>query len=120
MKKKSIFMLLGTLVIGIIIGAVFMSIFTHHKWKTFSEPPTKEKFIQRTIRMIDPDETQLSKISPIIDKYSEKAYLYTKENMELMSANFESLYSELKPFLNDKQKQKFEKKINNIKSGIGK
>jgi len=120
MKKKSIFMLLGTLVIGIIIGGVFMGIFTHHKWKTFSEPPTKEKFVQRTIHMIDPDEAQLNQIKPIIDKYSEKAYTFSKENMNLMSANFESLYSELKPFLTDKQKQKFENRINHIKSEIGK
>ena len=113
-------MLLGTLLIGIVIGGVFMGIFTHHKWKSFSEPPTKEKFVQRTIHMLDPDEAQLIKINPIIEKYSEKAYLYTKENMDLMSANFESLYSELKPFLNDKQKQKFEDKISRIKSRTGK
>jgi hypothetical protein len=116
MRKKTLVMLLGTLLIGIIIGALAMSIFTHRRWKSFSEPPTKERFIQKTTHLIDPDETQLKQIKPIIEKYSEKAYVLVKENSNQMFATFDSLYTELKPFLNDNQKQKFEKKINKLKS----
>jgi hypothetical protein len=120
MKKKSIIMLIATLIIGIVIGAAGMGIFHHLKGKSASEIPTKEKFIQKTVHMLNPDDSQLKQIQPIIDKYSEKAYLYTKDHMALMYSNFNSMYNELMPFLNDKQKEKIEKKLNHIKTEIGK
>jgi amino acid permease len=120
MKKKSVIMLLSTLIIGIIIGAAAMNFISHRKFKSFSETPTKENISKKIVRMVDPDEAQLKQIQPVIDKYSEKAYILSKENMGKMFNSFDSLYIELKPFLNDKQKQNFEKKINHIKTELGK
>jgi len=119
MKKKSVIMLLCTLIVGIIIGASGMGIFSHMKAKSMYEVPSKEKFVQKTIHMLDPDEAQLKQIQPIIDKYSEKAYLLTKEHSSALFTNFNSMYNELMPLLTDKQKEKIEKKLNHIKSVIG-
>jgi hypothetical protein len=118
MKKKSLIMLLGTLIVGIIIGSAGMGIYSHMNSKSIFEVPSKEKFIQRTTRMLDPDAAQLKQIQPIIDRYSEKAYLLTKEHSNQMFTNFNSMYVELMPYLNDKQKEKIDKKINHIKSII--
>ena len=118
MKKKSLIMLLGTLIVGIIIGSAGMGIYTHMNSKSIFEVPSKEKFIQRTTRLLDPDAAQLKQIQPIIDRYSEKAYMLTKEQSNQMFGNFNSMYNELVPYLNDKQKEKIEKKLNHIKSII--
>jgi len=118
MKKKSLIMLLGTLIVGIIIGSAGMGIYSHMNSKSIFEVPSKEKFIQRTTRMLDPDAAQLKQIQPIIDRYSEKAYILTKEQSNQMFGNFNSMYNELVPYLNDKQKERIEKKLNHIKSII--
>lgn len=119
MKKKTLLMLVGTLVIGIVIGAVGMSIFTSKKWKSYSEPITKERFTQKIIRIIEPNEEQLAKIKSIIEQHGERASSISKENSERIVENLESLYRELTPFLNETQKQKFENKINRIKQKFG-
>jgi hypothetical protein len=111
-------MLLGTLIIGIIIGSAGMGIYSHMNSKSIFEVPSKEKFIQRTTRLLDPDAAQLKQIQPIIDRYSEKAYMLAKEQSNQMFGNFNSMYNELMPYLNDKQKEKIEKKLNHIKSII--
>jgi len=120
MKKKTLLMLFGILVLGIAIGAVTMSLISNKKLKSYSEPMTKERFTEKVMRLIDPDEEQLAKINSIIDVYAVRAADISIENKARVIENLESLYSELNPFLNEAQKQKFEGRISRMKQKIGK
>ncbi|MDD5361206.1 MAG: hypothetical protein PHN88_03680 [Ignavibacteria bacterium] len=120
MKKKHIIILLSTLIIGIIIGGLAMGIYSHKRMNSYMENPTPEKLKSRNMHMLDPDVSQLKQIEPILDKYSVKAYNALKENEFRMYTMYDSLYQELKPLLNETQQDKFEKKLNRIKTKIGK
>jgi SAM-dependent MidA family methyltransferase len=88
--------------------------------KSALESVSKDKFKQKVEHMLNPDESQLKQIGPIVDKFSEKAYTQTKDYKNKMYESFDSLYIELKPLLKDEQKQKFEKRLNHIKTEISK
>jgi len=120
MKKKNVIMLMATLIIGIIIGGLGMGLYSHHKMKSISENPTKERFKQRIEHMLNPDEAQLKQIEPTLDKFSENAYALSKDHQNKMYNSFDSLYIVLKPLLQEEQQQKFEKKLNHFKTEISK
>jgi len=109
MNKKHILILISTLVIGILIGGTIVGIYSHNKIKMYREAPTEERFRQRTMHMINPDSEQLKKIEPMINDFSGKAFDYSKEYRSKLYAEYDSLYTKLKPYLNEKQIQKFEK-----------
>ncbi|MCE1166284.1 MAG: hypothetical protein LWX07_12875 [Bacteroidetes bacterium] len=120
MKKKHILILTATLFIGIVIGALSMGIYSHKRMNIYSEIPPVEDIKRRYIKTIEPDATQLNTIGPILDRYSANAYNTMKESQTKMYLLNEYLYNELKPILNETQKEKFEKRINRIKTRIGK
>ena len=120
MKKKNVIMLVATLIIGIIIGGLGMGLYSHHKMKSISESPSKDRFKQRVEHLLNPDEAQLKQIEPTLDKFSENAFMLSKDHQNKMYNAFDSLYINLKPLLKDEQKQKFEKRLNHYKSEISK
>ena len=120
MKKKHIIILLSTLIIGIVLGGSIVGIYSHNKIKSILEKPTAEKFKQKAIRMLNLEDEQLKQIEPQINKFSVNAYTYASDSREKIYLCYDSLYNAVKPYLNDKQSQKFEKRLNHLKSETGK
>jgi len=117
-RKKIILIISGTLLMGILIGITAMSMFSEKNKKLYSEVPTIESIKQKVIQKLELDDAQIKQIEPFLNTYSAKASELTKEHLSQLLASFEIFYSESKPYLNEKQKEKFEKRINRLKSKI--
>jgi hypothetical protein len=120
MKKKYIIMLVCTLIIGIAIGAMSSGLFFHKKDNRMIVAPTKDYFKQKAMHLLKPDDKQLMQIESSINKFSEKAFLFEKDNNLKMYNALDSLYIELKPVLTQEQKDKFEKRLTHLNSVITK
>jgi hypothetical protein len=120
MKKKYIIMLIGTLVIGIVIGVLASGIYFNKKSNRLIVAPTKEYFKQKAVHLLKLDEAQLKQFDNSLDKFSDKAYFIEKDNNFKMYNALDSLYIELKPALTQEQKDKFEKRLTHINSAISK
>ena len=114
-KKHVILIMLGTLIIGILIGGTVMGIFSHKRMKLFTETPSQEIIKQKIVRMLDIDDAQLKQVEPTINNFSERTFMLMKDHKNQMFNSINALNEELKPYLNDKQKEKFDKILTKIK-----
>lgn len=102
-KTKSILALLGTLVIGMVIGGLIASsMFRAHirKYKDLREPGG---FRKRMIKVIDPTEEQKAKIEPIIKEFGQTMKSMHIRHMMEARSNMEVFHESLSVYLTPEQ-----------------
>ena len=111
-KSKSILALLGTLLIGMVLGALISNNFIKKKIDRFKNPKYQAAGMKKHFhRMTDATELQKVKIDSIIDlKSSELRALMENREMEKKQLMEETVES-LKPFLEPEQITKLENHI---------
>jgi hypothetical protein len=103
-KAKSIYVLIGVLILGIIIGALGSSLLTRHMWKDrISYFRTPEGFTERILDRIDPDPDKREAIKNILMEEHKKLTQRYEQSRIRMKAHTDSVLLELKPFLTEKQ-----------------
>ena len=103
-KTKSILVLTGVLIIGIIIGALGNSLLTRSMWKErVSRFRTPEGFTERILDRIDPDPDKRDAVEKILlEQHQQLAKKFENTRME-METHVDTVLQKLKPLLNDEQ-----------------
>jgi Spy/CpxP family protein refolding chaperone len=115
-KTKTSFILLGTLVIGFIIGAIFSGIIRQQKIHQISEMHEHERFIKGMEKIIQPSEEQKEKIDKILKKRSQKITEIRKKYQEEIATIFDSLHQDMAEVLTDQQKERLENQMQRFSS----
>lgn len=116
MKKKIVLISIGLLLTGFILGLLVSGIVIHYRLKHLPEKFTQEFIQSRMLHHIDPDDKQLKAIEPITYKYAGKVVSLTKEHFEELHSIVDSYLTELKPILDDKQYERINDNIKQLKS----
>lgn len=108
-KVKIALIIIVTLVIGIVLGAMLnRALMRHRILRAFADrnPRGMISFIERSIR---PDPDQREQIREILEKHRIRAQEIRDRFMEEMQAEFESLEAELDPILTPDQKERLKR-----------
>jgi hypothetical protein len=103
-KTKSIVVLIGVFIIGIIIGAFGSSLLTHHMWRDrVSRFRTLEGFTERILNKIDPAPDKREAVKNVlIEEYRKLNHIYEQSKIQV-EMHTDSVLAELKPLLSEEQ-----------------
>jgi len=110
-KMKIVLIIIVTLVIGIVLGAMLNRAFLRHRiQRAFADrnPLGMVSFIERNIR---PTPEQREQIREILEKHRKKSAEMREKFMMEMQAEFESLEAELDPILTSEQKNRLKRRF---------
>jgi uncharacterized membrane-anchored protein YhcB (DUF1043 family) len=110
-KVKVASIIIVTLVIGIVLGAMLNRAFLRHRiQRAFAErnPAGMIFFMERSIQ---PTEEQRVQIREILEKHRKKSAEMREKFMMDMQAEFESLEAELDPILTPEQKNRLKRRL---------
>ena len=110
-KVKIALIIIVTLVIGIVLGAMLNRAFLRHRiHRAFADrnPTGMISFIERNIQ---PTEEQREQITKILEKHRKNSAEMREKFMMDMKAEFESLEAELDPILTPEQKNRLKRRL---------
>jgi len=103
-KTKSIFVLIGVLIIGIIIGALGSSLLRRNMWEDrISRFRTPEGFTERILDRIDPDPDKREAVKNVLIEQHRKLTEKFEHSRVQMEAHADSVLMQLKPLLTEEQ-----------------
>ena len=103
-KTKSILVLIGVLLLGIIIGALGSSLLRRNMWdERVSRFRTPEGFTERIIDRIDPDPDKRAAVKNILIEQHKKLTEKFEHTRVQMEAHADSVLLKLKPLLTEEQ-----------------
>jgi hypothetical protein len=103
-KTKSILLISGVLIIGIIIGALGSSIFRKNMWEDrVARFRTPEGFTERIIDRIGPDPDKREAVEKILLEQHQKIFQKFEHSRMEMEAHVDSVLMKIKPLLNEEQ-----------------
>ncbi len=105
---KTAAILLATLIIGMVCGALILGAFARDR---LQPPPqmTRERFVERWIRMVRPDQEQIRRIRDVVGEH-EPGFRenYMRHRLE-MQALVDSLHRDLEPILTEEQRERIKR-----------
>ncbi len=108
-KKKSISIIVSTLILGVILGGLASGIFMHHHRGRLMEMRHKSGFIREFERIVNPaDEQQAAEIREILDEFHQEFRTLGDGHFEKIQALFDSLKNRLEPILTDEQRRRLD------------
>lgn len=110
-KAKVALIIIVTLVIGIVLGAMLNRAFLRNRiQRAFADrnPTGMVSFIERNIR---PTPEQREQIREILEKHRKKSVEMREKFMMDMQAEFESMEAELDPILTPEQKNRLKRRL---------
>lgn len=113
-KTKSSLILLGTILLGIIIGALITSFIRQERIHRMERMPPQERFIGAMDQIIEPTEMQEKKIEKILKKRYEQIAKIKDAYHNEMAVIFDSLHKDLSNVLTEKQRAKIENHFNRV------
>ena len=103
-KTKSILVITGALIIGIIIGALGSSLLRQNMFEErLSRFRTPEGFTERIIDRIDPDPDKREAVEKILLDQHQKLFRKFEHTRQQMEIHVDSVLAQLKPLLNGEQ-----------------
>jgi hypothetical protein len=103
-KAKSIFVLTGVLIIGIIIGALGSSLLRQNMWEErVSRFRTPEGFTERILDRIDPDPDKREAVKNVLIEQHRKLTQKFEHSRVQMEAHADTILMQLKPLLTEEQ-----------------
>ncbi len=109
MHTKSVMVIAGTLVIGIILGALISGAIMRDHLKRFPRGPFPDRFVNTLERVIRPDDANRDTVRVVLDRYSERFDEIFRSQEEVVQPLIESLRVELDPILTTEQKDRLER-----------
>lgn len=110
-KVKTALILIGTLVIGIVLGAMLNRALMHMRIKGFLAMRTHKGFVERLEEIIQPSPTQKKEVTAILDKYALQFDALHEEFKGRMTSLLDNFKTDLTPALTPGQmkiiKEKF-------------
>jgi len=109
METKTVLIVLSTLIIGMIVGALITGAITRHRIGRFTSMREPGRLSTHVERIIDPDESQREVVREILRKHSERFLEIHSQFEGEMLALRDSLKKDLDPILTDEQKERLER-----------
>lgn len=110
-KIKSILLILGTLVIGFVIGFLVSGRLTHQRIRKMVEMRRSKGFQKEMVAVIEPTEAQATLINPILDSFGERLDSMHSRHLVEMQENMALLELSLEPYLEPIQMDKLKKRL---------
>jgi len=107
-KVKITFIIIITLAIGIVIGALLNRTLSQNRIKRILERRNPPIFISFYERIIEPNADQRDSVRKILDKYAQRFLEIRANSQEELQSSFESMTAELEPLLTPEQKERLE------------
>ncbi len=106
-QTKSSLILLVTLLLGIMIGALGMNFYKNQRMVQFKDFREREMFMGLHERIIQPhSEAQRDSIMQVLDKYLPRFKELHEKNKDEIAVIIDSLQNDLKPILSEEQWQR--------------
>lgn len=112
-KVKTALILIGTLVIGIVLGAMLNRTLMHMRIKGFLAMRTHKGFVERIEEIIQPSAAQQKEVAAILDKYALQFDALHEEFKGRMTSLLGSFKTDLTPVLTPGQMKTMEEKFFN-------
>ncbi len=109
MKVKTTLIIIATLIIGIIFGALLSRAYLHHRIRRAFVMVDPNRFMPFFEQIIDPTPEQSDQIRKIIRKHANDVLEIRNDFEARMSSSFESLQKNLDSVLTPEQKDRLEK-----------
>ncbi len=106
-KTKSIFVIIGTLIIGIIIGLLISAGFVNKRISSFKKLATPEGFRSRVNEIVQPDSLQAVKLDKLMIEFRSR---FDKLHANMRN-QLDTMHTELSKMLNPKQVKKLEREL---------
>ena len=105
---KTAAILLATLIIGMVCGALILSAFARDR---LQPPPqmTRERFVERWVRMVRPDQEQMRRIREVVGEHEPGFRENYMRHRREMQALVDSLHRDLEPILTEEQIERIER-----------
>lgn len=107
-KSKTTFIILGTLIIGMVIGALSSGMWRQKRIEKFGRMRPQQQFIESIENIIKPDEAQRKAIEKVLEKRFEHIAQIRERHEQEMMAAFDSLKQELNSLLTEEQQKRLE------------
>jgi Spy/CpxP family protein refolding chaperone len=108
-KVKTALIIVATLIIGIVFGALLSRAYLHHRIRRAFVMVDPERFNPFFEQTIDPTPEQRERIRKIIQKHTNQVTELRRNFEEGMASSFETLQKELDSVLTPEQKKRLEK-----------
>ncbi len=108
-KVKTTLIILATLIIGIIFGALLSRAYLHHRIRQAFIMVNPNRFMPFFEETISPTPEQSERINKIFEKHAQQVFELRKNFEKGMASSFESLRKELDSVLTPEQKKRLEK-----------
>ncbi|HKJ34743.1 MAG TPA: hypothetical protein VKA34_23160 [Balneolales bacterium] len=102
-RTKSVLIIIGTFIIGIVLGGILTGAIVRHRLNRIAESQTRPGFVKIMEHIIKPTDKQKKKIEPILKESAHKLSQIHSQCKQKMIAIGDSMRGELKPYLTDKQ-----------------
>jgi len=109
-NTKTVIVIVATLVIGILIGALGSGFMAHRFARRLPHMEHSARFIEGMVDLIDPAPEQEDQIRGILTRHAERFTEITGDFREETSALFDSLLTELDSVLTEEQKARLEER----------
>jgi len=112
LQFKPALIIIGTLIIGMILGAFISSMFIHRRFEHIRSTLGPRVFPERIMRAIGPmDEDQREAVMTVVEQTSEKMRAVMDGSRGKMRAVMDSMLVELSPMLSDEQMERLKDRI---------
>ncbi len=111
-SSKTSLILLGTLIIGIIIGALASGLLQQKRIEKIKRMDPGQRFKEVLFHIIKPDKDQRIEIENILKEQTKKIGALDEEYQSEIFTVFDSTRMKIKSILTEKQLRQFEKRIN--------
>jgi hypothetical protein len=109
-QTKTVLIIVATLVVGIIIGALGSGFVIHRFARHVADARHREIFVEKMVGVIAPAPEQEEAIRDILTRHAEQFAELSDDFHRETSALFDSLRSELDPVLTQEQKERLEER----------
>ncbi|MCX6581849.1 MAG: hypothetical protein NT166_16895 [Candidatus Aminicenantes bacterium] len=110
-KVKTTLILIGTLIIGIVLGAMLNRALMHMRIKGFLSIRTHKGFVERLEEIIQPSTPQKKEVTAILDKYALQFGAMHEEFKGRVASLLDSFKTDLTPVLTPDQMKVMEEKF---------
>jgi len=107
---KSTFIIVATLVIGVLIGVFLAGPVLHHRMRPHVADRGPESFTPMLERIIQPSPDQQEAVRAVLDKHSARLEGLHEDFRAAMVATMDSLRKDLEPILTDEQKARLDER----------
>jgi hypothetical protein len=117
-QTKSIFVVIATLIIGMLLGALINGSIRSQIHDRVFNGPRQDRFGQMMERIIQPDSTQAEAIHELMDRYAPRFAEQHQRHTAEMKYLVDSLNEELAPILTEEQMARLMDRLNRFERGM--